>query len=213
MSQAVHYALVMGSSDQIGSHRAFVRQRDLRMTFDLGWSRFENTPTNLVVPSPTPMTTVSSIPQSPTKRIAVHTYLLVRVYIHNSRTYSLCVGVCVCRYDYDMVIFFADAPEMYSTSDTCHETQQGKNITLHCIAQALPISTITWYFPNGTQVMSHVNNVRESEDTFLGVKLHSEFTILVEDFDEYPGEFTCNASNSVGTESLTFTVTDTCSSK
>ena len=104
---------------------------------------------------------------------------------------------------------------MYSKSETCHDTQQGKNITLHCIAQSLPAPTIKWYFPNGTQVMSHVtvNNVTESQDTFLGIKLRSDVTILVEDFTEHLGEFTCNASNSLGTDSLSFTVTDTCPSK
>ena len=40
------------------------------MTYDPRWGRFENMPTNLVGPSPTPMPTFSSIPQSMTKRTA-----------------------------------------------------------------------------------------------------------------------------------------------
>ena len=58
--------------NKFGSHRAFLRQIDPWMTFDSRWGHFENMPTNLVGPSPTPMPTFSSIPQSVTKRIAVH---------------------------------------------------------------------------------------------------------------------------------------------
>ena len=57
-----------------GSHRAFLRQIDPWMTFDPRWGRFENMPTNLLGPSPTPMPTFSSVPLSMTKRIAGHTY-------------------------------------------------------------------------------------------------------------------------------------------
>ena len=43
---------------KFGSHRAFLRQIDPWMTFDLWWGRFESMPTNLVGPSPTPMPTL-----------------------------------------------------------------------------------------------------------------------------------------------------------
>ena len=60
---------------KFGSHRAFLRQIDPWMTFNPRWGRFENMPTNLVDPSPTPMPSFSSIPQSMAKRIAGHTYI------------------------------------------------------------------------------------------------------------------------------------------
>ena len=44
------------------------------MTFDPRSGRFENMPTNLVGPSPTPMPTFSLIPRSMAKRIAGHTH-------------------------------------------------------------------------------------------------------------------------------------------
>ena len=44
-----------------------------KLTYDPSWGHFENTPTNLVGPSPTPMPTFSSIPQSMTNCIAGHT--------------------------------------------------------------------------------------------------------------------------------------------
>ena len=47
---------------KFGSHRVLLRQIDPWMTFDPRFSRFENMPTNLVGPSPTPMPTFSSIP-------------------------------------------------------------------------------------------------------------------------------------------------------
>ena len=52
LTPVVHYALVRGSSNQIGSHRVFLRQVDLWMTIDLRWGRFENMPTDLRGPSP-----------------------------------------------------------------------------------------------------------------------------------------------------------------
>ena len=45
----------------------------------------------------------------------------------------------------NVVIFISDAPEMSSTSNTCHHTKQGEDITLHCIAESLPSPTIKWY--------------------------------------------------------------------
>ena len=60
---------------KFGSHRVFLKQIDPWMTFDRRWGRFRTMPTNLVGPSPTPTPTFSSIPQSTTKRIAVHTYI------------------------------------------------------------------------------------------------------------------------------------------
>ena len=39
-------------STKFGSHRAFLRQFHLRMTFDLGWVRFENMLLSLLGPSP-----------------------------------------------------------------------------------------------------------------------------------------------------------------
>ena len=59
-------------SIKFGSHRAFVSNLIPGWP---RWGRFENMPTNLVGPSPTPMPTFSSIPQSMTKRIAGHTYI------------------------------------------------------------------------------------------------------------------------------------------
>ena len=59
---------------KFGGQRAFLKQLDLWMTFDFWWGRFENIPTYLGGPSPTPMPSFSSIHQSTTKRIAVHTY-------------------------------------------------------------------------------------------------------------------------------------------
>ena len=70
----MHYALVRGVLTKFGSHRAFLRQIDPWMTFDLRWGRFENMPTNLVGPSPTPMPSFSSVSQSMVKRIAGHTH-------------------------------------------------------------------------------------------------------------------------------------------
>ena len=61
-------------------HRAFLKQLDLWMTFDLGWGRHKNMLSNLVDPSPNAISNVSSIPRRTTKRIAVHTY---------SHTYSI----------------------------------------------------------------------------------------------------------------------------
>ena len=60
---------------KFGSHRAFLRQIDPWMTFDPRWGHFENMPTNLVGPPPTPMPTFSSITRSTTKRIAGQTYI------------------------------------------------------------------------------------------------------------------------------------------
>ena len=68
---------------KFGSHRAFLRQIDLWMTFDPGWGHSENMPTNLVDPSPTPMLSFSSIPRSMTKRIAGHTY--THTHTHTNR--------------------------------------------------------------------------------------------------------------------------------
>ena len=57
---------------KFGSHRVFLRQIDPWVTFDPRLGRFENMPTNLGGPSPTPMPSFSSIPQSTAKRIAGH---------------------------------------------------------------------------------------------------------------------------------------------
>ena len=46
---------------KFGSPWAFLRQIDPWMTFDPRWGRFENMPTNLVGPSPTPMPTQQCI--------------------------------------------------------------------------------------------------------------------------------------------------------
>ena len=73
---------------KFGSHRAFLRQIDLWMTFDPTWGRFENMPTNLGGPSPTPMPTFSSIPQSMAKRIAGHTYIYTHTHIHTQTPLS-----------------------------------------------------------------------------------------------------------------------------
>ena len=67
---------------KFGCHRALLRQIDPWMTFDPRWGRFENMPTNLVGPSPTPMPTFSSIPQSMTKRIAGHTHTYTHTHLH-----------------------------------------------------------------------------------------------------------------------------------
>ena len=52
---------------------AISKQFDPWMTFDPRWGRFENMPTNLVGPSPTPMPSFSLMPQSMAKRTAEHT--------------------------------------------------------------------------------------------------------------------------------------------
>ena len=69
------------------------------MTFR--WGHFENMPTNLVGPSPTPMPTFSSIPQSMTKRIAGHTYIYTTytiTYIHNALVaYMTMASIALCR--------------------------------------------------------------------------------------------------------------------
>ena len=57
---------------KFGSHRAFPRRIDSFMTYDPRWGCFENMPTNLVGPSPSPMPTFSVIPQSMTKCIVGH---------------------------------------------------------------------------------------------------------------------------------------------
>ena len=59
-----------------GNHRVFIKQLDIWMTIELWWGRFEIMLSNLVGPSPTPVPSFSSIPQSTTKRIAVYTYIL-----------------------------------------------------------------------------------------------------------------------------------------
>ena len=64
---------------KFGSHRAFLRQIDPWMTLNPRWGRFENMPTNLVDPSPTPMPSFSSIPQT-------HS----RTYIYTYRLYYFC---------------------------------------------------------------------------------------------------------------------------
>ena len=74
-----------------GSHRAFLKQIDLWMTFDPRSGRFENKPTNLVGLSPTPMPTFSLIPQSMVKRIAGHTY--THTHIHTRLHYSSNIDV------------------------------------------------------------------------------------------------------------------------
>ena len=60
------------------------------MTFDSRWGCFENMPTNLVGPSPTPMPTFSSVSLSMVKRITGHTY---RLYYFS--TGSIEVNVCL----------------------------------------------------------------------------------------------------------------------
>ena len=70
-----------GVLTKFGSHRAFLRQIDPWMTFDPRWGCFENMSTNLVGPSPTPIPTFSSIPQSMTKRIAGQTDRLTDSFI------------------------------------------------------------------------------------------------------------------------------------
>ena len=74
---------------KFGSHRAFLRHIDLWMTFDPRSGRFENVPTNLMGPSPTPMQSFSSIPQSMAKRIAGHIY----THIHRLHYFSN-IDVC-----------------------------------------------------------------------------------------------------------------------
>ena len=73
---------------KFGNHRAFLRQIDLWMTFDPRSGRFENMPTNLVGPSPTPMQSFSLIPRSMTKRIAGHTYIYTHTHTHRLHYFS-----------------------------------------------------------------------------------------------------------------------------
>ena len=78
----MHYTLVRGSSHQIWQPWAFLRQIDPWMTFDPRWGPFENMPTNLVGPSPTPMPSFSSIRRSMAKCIAGHTYTHTHTHTH-----------------------------------------------------------------------------------------------------------------------------------
>ena len=48
---------------KFGSHRTFLKEFDLWMTFDPWWGRFENTLSNVMGPSPTTAPSFSSIPQ------------------------------------------------------------------------------------------------------------------------------------------------------
>ena len=76
-------ALVFGQGcflPNFDGHRAFLKQLDLCMTFDLWSGRFKNMLSNLVGLSPTTMPSFSSIPQSTAKRIAlIHTGLDILV--------------------------------------------------------------------------------------------------------------------------------------
>ena len=58
---------------KFGSHRTFLRQIDLWMTFDLWSGRFEKLTTNLGGPYPTTLPSFSSMRRSTTKRIAGQT--------------------------------------------------------------------------------------------------------------------------------------------
>ena len=69
----IHFTLVGVLPTKFGGQRASLKQLDLWMTFDLWWGSFENMPTKSG-PSPTPMPSYSSIPQSTTKRIAVQVF-------------------------------------------------------------------------------------------------------------------------------------------
>ena len=82
LTPAMHYTLVRGSSHQIWQPWAFLRQIDPWMTFDPRWGPFENMPTNLVGPSPTPMPSFSSIRRSMAKCIAGHTYTHTHTHTH-----------------------------------------------------------------------------------------------------------------------------------
>ena len=67
---------------KFGGHKAFLKQLWSLDGFDLWWGRFENMLSILVDISPTPIPSFSSIPQSTTKRIAVHTYLHAYLHTH-----------------------------------------------------------------------------------------------------------------------------------
>ena len=73
---------------KFGNHRAFLRQIDPRMTFDPWSGRFQNMPTNLVGPSPTPMPTFSSVHRSMAKRIAGHTHTHIHTHTHRLHYFS-----------------------------------------------------------------------------------------------------------------------------
>ena len=57
---------------KFGSYMGFFKLLDLWMTFDFCWGRIANMAANLR--GPTPMPSLSSIPQNSKKRIAVHIY-------------------------------------------------------------------------------------------------------------------------------------------
>ena len=59
-----------------GGHRAILKQLVLWMTFYLWWGCSKNMLSNLRGPSPTPMPSFSSKPQSTVKHVAVHTKIL-----------------------------------------------------------------------------------------------------------------------------------------
>ena len=63
-----------GVPTKFGGHRAFLKQFDLWLTFDIWWGRFENVLLSLEGPNPTPMPSFSPIPQNTTKRIAGQPY-------------------------------------------------------------------------------------------------------------------------------------------
>ena len=82
MTPEMHYSLVRDSFyTKFVGNRAFLKQLDLWMTFDLWWGRFENMLLNLVGPSPTPMP--SSAPSS--KHDETHSRTHLHTYLHTHR--------------------------------------------------------------------------------------------------------------------------------
>ena len=65
---------------KFGNHRAFLRQIDLWMTFDLCSGHLENMLLSLGGPAPIPMPSFSPTPGSTTKRIAGHTHTHTHTY-------------------------------------------------------------------------------------------------------------------------------------
>lgn len=72
-------------------------------------------------------------------------------------------------------------------SDTTLTSFPGINQRLHCIVNGEPIPNITWYDPNGRQMLSNITSYLWGSEILINVKDSTDF-----------GKYKCRVANQLG---------------
>ncbi|XP_072022562.1 uncharacterized protein [Amphiura filiformis] len=85
--------------------------------------------------------------------------------------------------------------------------EDGDDVTLVCIADALPSPAFTWLNPNGTELTNGTDRVTITSETMKedgvhGTEIKSMLSIAAIDSDKDYGGYTCIANNNIGSQDM-----------